>query len=130
MGLFDSLFKSKKSSVKEEKSIPWKALSSLPQLEEIDAQSKTQPVVIFKHSTRCGISRMVLNRFNDTYALPADKLNLYLLDLLSNRAVSNEIAARYGIVHQSPQMIVIQDGKAVFSTTHQAIEATDLEKFI
>ena len=59
MGLL-GLFGSKNNSeAKEEKQLPWKALTSIEQLDAIVTDSKTRPVAIFKHSTRCGISRMV-----------------------------------------------------------------------
>ena len=80
MSFFSSLFKD--SDAKPESSIPWKSLQSLMQLEEITARSAQIPVVIFKHSTRCGISLQVLRRFEKAYDLAKDQAEFYYLDLL------------------------------------------------
>ena len=53
----------------------------------------------------------------------------YLLDLLNHRDLSNEIASRYNIVHESPQIVVIRNGKAVFNESHDSISAEDLKQF-
>jgi bacillithiol system protein YtxJ len=87
-------------------------------------------VAIFKHSTRCGISRAVLKMFEKNYSLNDEQLKLYFLDLLQNRAISNEIAARFKVQHESPQIIVIKDGVVVHHDSHHSIEAEHLQKFI
>jgi bacillithiol system protein YtxJ len=55
-----------------------------------------------------------------------DKVTPYYLDLLEFRPISNEIAARFGVVHQSPQLILIKDGNAIYSATHSDIQVEDL----
>jgi len=129
MSLF-GLFGSKDSSEeKEEKVIPWNRLVSLEQLNIIIEESKTVPVAIFKHSTRCGISRMVLRQFESTYDLQPNQMKLYYLDLLSNRDVSDEIGYKFQVMHQSPQLIVIKNGHAVANASHHSIDASDLKNF-
>lgn len=130
MGLFD-IFKTPKDIVKEEiKEVPWNLVSNMEQLDELVEQSKTMPVAIFKHSTRCGISRGVLKMFEKSYNLTDDQLKLYYLDLIQNRDISNEIAARFKVPHESPQMIVIKNGIVVHNDSHHSIEAAHLEKFV
>ncbi|MGO3182217.1 MAG: bacillithiol system redox-active protein YtxJ [Aequorivita sp.] len=130
MGLRD-IFKAPRDIVKEEiVEIPWHVLGKMDQLNEILEESKVKPVAIFKHSTRCGISRAVLKMFEKNYKLTDDQLKLYYLDLLQNRDISNEIAARFKIQHESPQMIVIKNGVVVYQDSHHAIQASDLEKFV
>ena len=76
MGLF-GLFGSKNSSETEEKKlIPWNQLTSMELLEVISEESKTTPVAIFKHSTRCGISRMVINQFESNYNIDPEQMKL------------------------------------------------------
>ncbi len=128
MGLF-----SKSKKVKEEKvieQVPWNVLSSMDQLEEIKEQSKSQPVAIFKHSTRCGISRMVMRQFESNYSLNDTQLKLYYLDLLNYRSISDEVGYAFQVMHQSPQLIVIKNGTAVAHASHHGIQANELEKFI
>lgn len=130
MGFFDK-FKSSRDIAKEEIiEVPWHVLGEIEQLDEIVEQSKTRPVAIFKHSTRCGISRGVLKLFEKSYNLTDDQIKLYFLDLLQNRDISNEIAARFKVNHESPQMIVIKNGVVVHHDSHHAIEASSLEKFV
>ncbi|NJW51436.1 bacillithiol system redox-active protein YtxJ [Salinimicrobium oceani] len=129
MGLFDKVFKSERDIVKKEiEEVPWHALTESKQLEEIEKESEKQPVVIFKHSTRCGISKMVLNNFEREYDLPKDKeVKLYFLDLLANRELSNEVASRFGVRHESPQMIIIRDGKVVHHASHHSIDLASVK---
>ncbi|MBB6680899.1 bacillithiol system redox-active protein YtxJ [Aequorivita sp. 609] len=130
MGLFD-MFKSPRDAAKEEiVETPWPVLGKIEQLDDLVAQSKTKPVAIFKHSTRCGVSRGVLKMFEKNYSLNDDQLKLYFLDLLQNRDISNEIATRFKVNHESPQLIVIKDGVVVHHDSHNGIDAADLTKFI
>jgi bacillithiol system protein YtxJ len=133
MGLF-GLFGSKSGSEKKveevKKLIPWHRLNAISQLEKISEESKTKPVAIFKHSTRCGISRMVLSQFESAYSLDDSQLKLYFLDLLSNRDVSDEVGFHFQVLHQSPQLIVVKNGVMVHHASHSAINPQDLERFI
>lgn len=114
---------------KEEKVLPWINLNSLSQLNEIEEKSKTKTQVIFKHSTRCGISRMVMNQFVEAYDLDAN-LDLYYLDLLSYRDVSNEVGYQFQVMHESPQLLVIKNGVNVAHASHGGINDLDLMRFV
>ena len=129
MGLINKLFGGS-SEPKEEKLLPWIGLSDLKQLEIINKKSSTKTQVIFKHSTRCGISRMVMNQFVDAYELTENDLDLYYLDLLNHRDVSNEVGYKFQTIHQSPQILVIKNGIVVAHASHGAINQVDLSKFI
>jgi bacillithiol system protein YtxJ len=130
MGLFGGLFSGNSDSKKEKKILPWIPLRSINQLDEIEKKSKGKTQVIFKHSTTCGISRMVLNMFVDTYDVSESQLDLYFLDLHAHRDVSNETGIKFQVVHQSPQLLIIKNGVTVFHTSHGAISDVSLEKFI
>ena len=109
--------------------VGWRQLTDLGQLNEIIDLSTEKPVAIFKHSTRCSVSRMVLKQFENEFDLQ-DKVVPYFLDLLEHRAISNEIATRFEVQHQSPQLIVIKDGKAIYNASHESIDAGKLEQFV
>lgn len=109
--------------------VGWRQLTDLGQLNEILVESADKPVIIFKHSTRCSVSRMVLKQFENEFNLH-EKITPYFLDLLEHRDISNEIASRFGVFHQSPQLIVIKDGNAIFNDSHESIDAGKLEQFI
>jgi len=122
-GIFKSNPTSEKSK-KEIKQLPWIKLISIEQLDEIIALSRTTPVVVFKHSTRCGISRMVIRQFEGSYDIDPQKMKLYYLDLLSYREISDEVAARF------QQLIVIKNGEIVYNASHHNIHAAVLQKFV
>ena len=105
----------------------WKPLNTIDQLKEIDTLSNTKPVLILKHSTTCSISSTALNRLernwkeeDGTFVEP------YYLDLLAYRNVSNEIAQHYNIRHESPQVLLIKEGKCVYNESHMGINLKDV----
>lgn len=131
MSFFKNIFGENKSEENQNEKVEAKffTLNTTEQFDEIDEISHTKPVVLFKHSTRCIISRTVLKQFENDFHLIEDKIDWYLLDLLNHRDVSNEIAHRYNVTHQSPQILVIRNGKAVFNESHEGINVEDLKQF-
>jgi bacillithiol system protein YtxJ len=109
---------------------PWLYLENLSQLEEIEQLSYKKTVVIFKHSTKCSISRMALKQFENEYNIENEKVQLYFLDLLAHRDISNEIAERFKVTHQSPQLLVIKNGSCVYHTSHEDISAIELSIYM
>ena len=109
--------------------VGWRPLTDLGQLNEIIDLSTEKPVIFFKHSTRCSISRMVLKQFENEFDLQ-DKVIPYYIDLLEFRNVSNEITSRFGVTHQSPQIILVKDGKAVYNASHESIDIRKLAQFV
>ena len=131
MGLFGKLFGSGEKEGKEEKeALPWQQITRQDQLDVIAKRSKTKTQVIFKHSTRCGISRMVIRNFESSFDLSADQIDLYYLDLLNFRDISAEIAAKFQVFHESPQMIVIRNGVAVHHSSHSMITPHVIHQFV
>lgn len=128
MSIFN-IFKNKKDSKEEQKSyINWIPLTSMQQLEEIKKQSENEPVAIFKHSTRCGISSMVIKRFANSFDEELKSYKVYYLDLLNYREISNEIAYTFQVLHQSPQLLVIKKGEVVSHASHYDIAQINLKK--
>lgn len=131
MGFFDKMFKAEDKGDKVEKQlVPWIQLESLEQLEQVEAESFNQPVAILKHSTSCGISRMVLRQFEKEYDLEEGTVKLYFLDLLRFREISNKIASKFNVPHESPQLLILKDGKVVHDSSHSAIEVNSLKMAI
>ena len=129
MGLFSKLFNNS-SNVNEKIELPWKSLNSIKQLDDIKDKSRYKPQLIFKHSTRCGISRMVLNTFVKQYNFTENQADLYYLDLLAFRDVSNEVTTQFDVFHQSPQLLVIKNGAVVTHESHGAINDMDLSQYV
>ncbi len=108
----------------------WKPLQSISELEIIEKNSHDKPIIIFKHSTRCSVSRIVLKQFEADYAIDPHKIDSYFLDLLNFRSVSTEIATRFLVEHQSPQILLIKNGKCLYHASHSDIDAEIVSTFI
>ncbi|MBX2887552.1 MAG: bacillithiol system redox-active protein YtxJ [Ferruginibacter sp.] len=106
----------------------WKQIESEADLEDIVSLSKAKPQVIFKHSTRCSISKMALNRLERSDVFQG--ADFHLLDLLHYRTLSNKIADDFKIEHESPQILIINQGKCIFDASHSAISMEDIIEHI
>lgn len=106
--------------------IGWKPLDDISLLATIRDDSFEQPQVIFKHSTRCGVSSGALSRLNRND--DPGGADLYLLDLVRYREISNAIAAQYGVTHESPQLLLVSLGKVVYHKSHSSISFDQLEE--
>jgi len=126
MSVFSNIFGSSEEQDKLNSKVNWIPLTFLGQLDEIVAFSNEKPAVIFKHSTRCSVSRFALKQFENEFDLE-DKVDAYFLDLLEYRDISNEIASRFGVYHQSPQLLLIKEGKSVYDVSHSDIDAGELK---
>jgi len=126
MGLLNKLFGGS-TAPKEERLLPWIALNDVEDLLAIEKLSHSRTQFIFKHSTRCGISRMVMNKFIESYDLNESDADLYYLDLLSYREVSDQVGYRFQVMHQSPQLLIIKNGVVVQHASHGAINAMELK---
>jgi bacillithiol system protein YtxJ len=102
----------------------WKQLTSEEQLSGLIEHSKELPQVIFKHSTRCSISSVAFQRV-DKAKQPA-ATEFFLLDVLTHRALSLKIAERFGVNHESPQVLVIKNGECVYDDSHLGISMQDI----
>ncbi|HEY6142469.1 MAG TPA: bacillithiol system redox-active protein YtxJ [Flavobacterium sp.] len=126
MGVFSNIFGSSEEQDKLNSKVNWIPLQHLGQLDELVAFSEQKPAVIFKHSTRCSVSRFALKQFENEFDLK-EEVDAYFLDLLEYRDISNEIANRFNVYHQSPQLLLIKEGKSVYDVSHDAIDAVELK---
>lgn len=106
--------------------IKWKALNSIEQLDAIILESNNKSSVIFKHSTRCSISTMALNRLEKLENAFYEKANFYYLDLIAFRDVSNAIADKLSVHHESPQVVWVENGECTYDASHMEIKCSEL----
>lgn len=97
----------------------WIPLTEMSQLDTIVSDSMQQPVLLFKHSTRCSISHMAKARLDREKA--PNSITFYCLDLIQHRGISNEIAERFHVFHESPQVLLIHNGECVYDQSHNGI---------
>ncbi|MEC4113945.1 bacillithiol system redox-active protein YtxJ [Myroides pelagicus] len=107
----------------------WISLKDKQQLEELVALSQQKPVVIFKNSNRCYISKFALKNFQASFDNSKQVL-CYMVDVVADRPISLAIADLFKVEHQSPQILLIAEGKSVFSTSHENIDGAALEKLV
>ena len=107
----------------------WIPLTDEKQLAEIVETSQQKPVVIFKHSTRCSISSMSLDRLLRNWKEEdSTQITPYYLDLIAYRSLSNLVAERFGIPHESPQVLLLKDGKVTYHESHYGISYAEIMK--
>ncbi|MFT5833742.1 MAG: bacillithiol system protein YtxJ [Cognaticolwellia sp.] len=102
--------------------IDWKLLDTEDGLNDLKTKSETKPQVIFKHSTRCSISSMAKRRLERNWNINESQVDIHYLDLISYRSISGKVADDFGVTHQSPQILIIKNGQAVFNTSHNDID--------
>lgn len=126
MGLLKKIFgEAASESVSK---VNWIPLTELSQLETI---SKSEKVVgVFKHSTRCYTSKVVLRQFEKDFDDLAESIDMYFLDLIAYRSISNKIAEKYNLWHESPQLLIIKKDNLVASDSHMGIVNLEIASFI
>ena len=94
----------------------WKRNKSVQEIIELSNQ---KPVLVFKHSPRCGISRSALDRIEGNWK-PGDNQNAtcVYIHVMDERKLSNEIEAHFSVQHESPQVLIIKNGKCVYHASH------------
>lgn len=105
----------------------WSNLAEESQIAEIVALSNSIPIYIFKHSTTCGISAQAKENLEISFKNTDKPFLLYYLDLLKYRSISNEVASKLNVHHQSPQLILVHNGEVAFTTSHHKIKTNILE---
>jgi bacillithiol system protein YtxJ len=106
-------------------------LTSVQHVDEIElllAGSVSRPVLLFKHSHSCGVSAEALDELLDHLNADSDAADYALVTVQTHRDVSNAIAARLGVRHETPQAILVRDGRAVWTASHFRVNASAIRK--
>ena len=107
----------------------WNKIETPADLQKIKDESKSKPVMLFKHSTTCSISRTVLDRLERNWKAEDEQgLSPYFLDLLRHRDLSNQIATDFSVHHESPQILIIENGKSVYDRSHFDIDYKSIKE--
>lgn len=109
----------------------WILLKAAQDLEKIQEISESETVLIFKHSTRCSISSTALNRLERSWKEGEMKnVKPYFVDLIADRPISNQVSDTFNIPHESPQILLIKNGKCIYHASHLAISYPEIYKNI
>lgn len=106
--------------------IHWNTLLKSAQVSDLIETSYQKPCVIFKHSTRCSVSAIAKYRLENDWNLSGAEVAPYFVDVISQRAISNEVATTFGVYHESPQLLIIRNGECVYDASHLDISSQDL----
>jgi len=107
----------------------WQEINDLDEFTN-DILDNDQMHIVFKHSPRCGISSMVLRRFENSDFYRDSSSQMWLLDVLNSRDVSDGIAVQFNVRHESPQVLVIKNRKLIHHSSHSGIEAENVKNII
>lgn len=110
--------------------MPFKHLSDIDELEAAIAESLERPVLLFKHSRTCGISCEALDELRAHVEEGALRAAYKMITVQSHRRVSDEAATRLGVRHETPQAILLRDGRPVWSASHFRITKQHLDAAI
>jgi len=105
----------------------WNELSGNEHLQLIKERSHERPQVVFKHSSRCGISSVAKSRLEKW--TPTEDFDFYFLDLIKHRSLSNKISEEFQVYHESPQVLVIRNGECVYDESHLGIPLQEILEF-
>jgi bacillithiol system protein YtxJ len=105
-------------------------LSDLDMLEAAIAESLERPVLLFKHSRTCGISCEALDELQAHLERGGVDAGYKMITVQSHRRVSDGVASRFGIRHETPQAILLRDGRPVWNASHFRITADELTRIL
>lgn len=81
------------------------------------------PRLLYKHSLTCGTSGWAMEELRDLASTAGQDVRIGIVLVQPGRDVSNEIARRFGVRHESPQILLVHDGKAVWVASHHSVTA-------
>jgi bacillithiol system protein YtxJ len=109
----------------------WSELSSVDQIAQIRKESTETPILIFKYSSRCSLSRMALDRLERNWKeTEMRRVKPYFLDLITYREISNRIAHDFAVEHESPQVLIIENEKSIYDKSHMGIDYQEIREII
>lgn len=129
MGLFNSIFSNSNNQSLQE-AVNWINLTNLDEITDIKTLSISESIFIFKHSTRCGISRIVKKQFEKLLLQNKNNIKVYYLDLLKYRNVSDAVSEVFQVKHESPQLLIIRNEEAVKHVSHHDITTISINKYL
>jgi len=107
----------------------WSDITSIDHISNIVADSHESPQLIFKHSTRCNLSATIYDHLRN-WDLAKKAVPIHYLDLIAYRQVSDYIEKHFGILHESPQIILLHGGKPVYDEDHFRIQGEKIEEVL
>jgi bacillithiol system protein YtxJ len=100
----------------------WQILSDPEQVEALAEESEIQPQIIYKHSPRCGTCVITKEEIENSFEKISAEAAMHFVDVVKDRRISKAVAEKFGVHHESPQVLLIDRGKCVWHKSHYAIK--------
>lgn len=111
--------------------MPYPFITTTEQLDQALEQAKITPILFFKHSTSCPISAHAHHELEQFLSSSdTQEIHGYVIHVIENRSVSLELADRVQVTHQSPQAILMKEGKVMWHDSHYGITQDSLQKAV
>ncbi len=108
--------------------INWHPLHAAGQIEEIVTASQSKPCIIFKHSTKCGVSSFIQSRLEDDWDFSEGEVTSFFLDVIADREVARLVAEQFSVHHESPQLLLLRSGECTYDASHFDISVSELRE--
>jgi len=105
-------------------------LHEIAELDRVLAESASRPVLIFKHSYSCGTSAEALDQLLAHADVQPSVARIAIVTVQTDRAISNAITTRLGVRHETPQALLVRDGKVVWSASHFRVTSDEISRAI
>ncbi|PYR90134.1 MAG: bacillithiol system redox-active protein YtxJ [Acidobacteria bacterium] len=103
-------------------------LANVTDLEAAIAESSERLVLLFKHSRYCGVSCEALDELHAHIGAAAGQTAYKIITVQTHRPVSDAAAQRLGVRHETPQALLLRDGRVIWNASHFRITATELDR--
>ncbi len=107
--------------------IPLTDVNQLAEIDDISNKPHIAGVLIFKHSTRCAVSHFALKAFEKDWKYTVQEFPVYFLDLLKYRQISNAVAEKFEVKHESPQILLIKNASCIGNASHNLVSVNQVE---
>lgn len=108
----------------------WRTITTEEDIEEMVRQSQSTACLVYKHSTRCTMSEMIKYILEEEWDFGETELIPYYLDILAHKKLAAKIADDFQVYHQSPQVLLIQEGECTFDEDHKAISVEEIREHL
>jgi bacillithiol system protein YtxJ len=105
-------------------------LHAMEEWEKVWEQSTEKPVLLFKHSTTCPISARAFDQYQNYLETANQNVDSYLVKVIEDRPVSNQIAEETNVKHESPQLFLIRDKEVLWHTSHSNITVENISEAV
>jgi bacillithiol system protein YtxJ len=130
MSIIDNIKRIFSHNMDDDGYLKWGDIKESSKLHDLDEASHNKIQLIYKHSTRCATSYFALKNLQSMPKESLEFTNIYIVDVISQRAISRHISQHYKVKHESPQVILVKDGQVLWNGAHGEVRTEVIFKVI